>query len=83
MSLTNILISWSKSPQYISNGREKSKKRGGEEREAKERERREYKGRRWKEKKKTDGERWGINGEKGMREEESRGRREARRRREL
>lgn len=30
MSLTNILISWSKSPQYISNGRERREECGGE-----------------------------------------------------
>lgn len=34
MSLTNILISWSKSPQYVSNGRERGRggkrERGGE-----------------------------------------------------
>jgi len=28
MSLTNILISWSKSPQYISDGRERGRERG-------------------------------------------------------
>lgn len=32
MSFTNILISWSKSPQYISNERERSKRSGREER---------------------------------------------------
>lgn len=30
MSLTNILISWSKSPQYVSNGRERGRGREGE-----------------------------------------------------
>lgn len=35
MSLTNILISWSKSPQYISNGRER-RKEGGRKREREE-----------------------------------------------
>lgn len=32
MSFTNILISWSKSPQYISNERERRKRSGREER---------------------------------------------------
>lgn len=39
MSLTNILISWSKSPQYVSNGRERGReRRKGRKKERPERE---------------------------------------------